>query len=249
MQTLSLKRNPWIALCAVLFTLAAACGVPGLISLGDPSWVDRFQFHVFYELRITDYETLVALTWLRPVVLGLTVLGPGLMAGLLWYVYGDTKGFRTLSLAAKWLFWASCAVGAAAALWILWEALRYAWMVIRGGVGILAVSMVIFEGVPVLLGVIVMFFLMKLLKRGEEAADMLYYISLGGTPDPTAVSTGLCVLLYLAGLATIACGIIRLPDVPGMLSFVLCGCADLTMGVLLRLSRRRMERAAFEERH
>lgn len=248
MTKLSLRRNPWTALCAILFTLAAAFAVPGLLSLRDPDWVYNLQFHLIYELWITDYKTLVALTYLRPVVLALACLGPLLMAGLLWYAYATTKGLRTLALAAKGLFWISCALDAVLALWVSWEGLRYAWMVIRGGVGILAVSMLIFEGIPVFLCGVVLFLLLKLLKRGEEAADMLYYISLGGAPDPTAVSVGLCVLLYLAGLATIACGLIRLPDVPGMLTFTLCGCGELLMGIALRVTRGKLEWAAYENR-
>lgn len=241
----ALRRNFWLALCAALFTCASLFAIPGLGRMADPESVYDFQFNLFYNLMVTDYETLMALTYLRPVILALAFLGPVLMAVLLWYAFFSTKGFRVIALGAKGLFWASCALDAVLGLLVLYRALRYAFRVIRGGVGILAVSMVIFEGIPVLLMGIVLFLLLKLFRRGEEAADMLYYITLSGAPDPTAVSVGLCVELYLAGLATIACGLLRLPDIPGALTFILCGCGDLLLGILLRVCRSRMERAKY----
>lgn len=237
-----LRRPRPLAAAGGLYAAAAVCAIFCLPAISDPDALYNFVFNLYYKMNITDTRTFPVYIFLRGAALVLAFLGPVLMAFLTWFVWADRKGLRVVTFTSKGLFYITWTLGIGLALLFVYKATVFSIFCIRANLAILILSMLFFEGILASIVEFTLYMLTKLFRSAEEAADSLYYTALTGKPEPSGIAPLLYRGLIFAGAATCLLSLVRLPDIPGMLSFLLCGCGDLILGISLLRCRRLQER-------
>lgn len=247
MANISRRRDHGILLQAVLFTAGAVCAVPGLLLIRDPDSVYAFRFSLIYVHNIRQASVIETYLRLRALALTAAFAGPLVMAVLAWLCAAGPRGLRITALASTGFSCCLCGLAGFLGLLFVYKAGAYSIRAIRANLAVLIFSMLLLEGILASVDAMLLFWLIRLTRRGGETADALYYMALSGKADAGGIDPSVYRGLFLLGAGLCILGLLRLPDTAGALALILWGSGLLFMGWRLRKRRQEMEWAQYQE--
>lgn len=239
------NRRLVAAVATLLFAAAAVFGFRGLLLISDPEALRQFGIYLFYKLEIYSYDATQAYYFLRGVILVLGFVGPLLMVPLFAALWATPKAYRLLSLAAETLRWLTFLLLLGLSGMVLFILGKYALFYIQRRLEILILTMLLSEGLFMVIWLVLLYCLSRFFHRTGESLDLLYLSLLTGKPEAAGSPTFPIAGLIAIGMITLLLGCFRLPDIHGCLAFSLCGAADLLLGAALFFSRRQMQKRRY----